>query len=256
MIEIDNLSKNFGHVRALDGISLRVEKGELFCFLGPNGAGKTTAIKILTGLLRPTSGSARIGGVDIGVDPLAAKQLVGYVPDMPFLYERLTATEFFQFTGDLYGVPKEKTAQELDRLFSMFGLLEQRASLVKDLSHGMRQRLIYASTLLHDPSVLFIDEPLIGLDPYTIRLVKDLLVNRARSGMTIFLTTHILALAEDIADRIGIISNGRILAVGTFAELAERHGGGKNLEELFLRLTDESRGSREDVSDKSSSQQT
>jgi ABC-2 type transport system ATP-binding protein len=137
----------------------------------------------------------------------------------------------------------------------MFGLLEQRASLVKDLSHGMRQRLIYASTFLHNPSVLFIDEPLIGLDPYTIRLVKDLLISKTRSGMTIFLTTHILALAEDIADRIGIICKGRILAVGTFRELAERHGGGRNLEEVFLGMTDESSGGRANVGNEGSSQQ-
>ncbi len=237
MIDIKNLCKNFGPVKAVSNLTLRVPKGELFCFLGPNGAGKTTTLKILTGLLRPTSGTAEIAGIDIQADPVRAKKLIGYIPDMPFLYERLTTTEFFQFTGDLYSMPREKVDGELTGLFSLFGLMDHRNSLIKDLSHGMRQRLIYASTLLHEPEVLFIDEPLIGLDPYTIRLVKDLLVRKARSGMTIFLTTHILALAEDVADRIGIIVNGRLAALGTLQELLSRNGGADRLETAFLKLT-------------------
>lgn len=236
MIDIQNLSRNFGPVKAVCDLSLRVPRGELFCFLGPNGAGKTTTIKILTGLLRPTSGSVKIGGIDIQSDPVAVKKLIGYVPDMPFLYERLTITEFFEFTGDLYGIPRRKVADELEKSFSLFGLLEYRKVLIKELSHGMRQRLIYSTVFLHEPRVLFIDEPLVGLDPYTIRLIKDLLINKARSGMTIFLTTHILALAEDIAHRIGIIVDGRLIAVGSLQELLEKNGR-KNLEEVFLNLT-------------------
>ena len=191
---------------------------------------------MLTGLLRPTSGVAKIGGIDVQRDPVRAKRMVGYIPDMPYLYDRLTSTEFFEFTGDLYGVDPDRIDAELDASFELFGLMEHRAALVKDLSHGLRQRLIYASTLLHEPEVLFIDEPLIGLDPYTIRLIKQLLIRKARGGMTIFLTTHILALAQDIADRIGIISNGKLAALGTLEKLLADIGG-KDLEEMFLKLT-------------------
>lgn len=237
MIEITKLRKDYGELVAVKDLSLHVPRGELFCFLGPNGAGKTTTIKMLTGLLRPTSGSATINGVDIQKDPVAAKKCIGYVPDMPFLYERLTTTEFFEFTGHLYDVPRDKVRSELAAAFSLFGLVEQANTLIKDLSHGMRQRLIYASTFLHEPDVMFIDEPLIGLDPYTIRLLKDLLIRKARAGMTIFLTTHILALAEDIADRIGIILEGRLVALGSLDELLARNTAAGNLEDFFLQLT-------------------
>ena len=236
MIRITHLSKRFGDVVAVDDLTLEVPKGELFCFLGPNGAGKTTTIKVLTGLLHPTAGEAFVGGIDVQRDPVEARRITGYIPDMPFLYERLTPTEFYEFTGDLYGVPRAETRERMSEAFALFGLSDQKAALVRDLSHGMRQRLIYASTFLHSPRVLFIDEPLIGLDPYTIRLIKDLLRRKAKEGMTIFLTTHILALAEDIADRIGIIMNGRLLTVGDVPALLEQHGG-RDLEEAFLALT-------------------
>ena len=236
MIRIDGLSKHFGNVHAVQDLTLHVPRGELFCFLGPNGAGKTTTIKVLTGLLHPSAGAAQIGGIDIREDPVAAKKLIGYIPDMPYLYERLTTTEFFEFTGDLYDVARDKIGEEREKSFDLFGLADQCNMLIKDLSHGMRQRLIYAATFLHNPSVLFIDEPLIGLDPYTIRLIKDLLIGHTRNGMTIFLTTHILALAQDIADRIGIIMNGRLAALGTVPELLEQ-GKARDLEEMFLNLT-------------------
>ncbi|MDD4871650.1 MAG: ABC transporter ATP-binding protein [Kiritimatiellae bacterium] len=238
MIEICNLTRKFGSFEAVSNLSLTVLPGELFCFLGPNGAGKTTTIKILTGLLRPTSGTTRICGLDMQIDPIAVKKLIGYIPDMPFLYERLTATEFFQFTADLYEVPQNKVPLLCDESFRLFGLLDCRNVLIKELSHGMRQRLIYASTFLHNPQVLFIDEPLVGLDPYSIRLIKDLLMEKARAGMTIFLTTHILAVAEDIADRIGIISKGKLIAMGTLKELLALNNECKNLEDIFLHLTE------------------
>jgi ABC-2 type transport system ATP-binding protein len=236
MIEIRNLVRRFGSLTAVDNLTLTVPAGELFCFLGPNGAGKTTTIKILTGLLRPTSGSAAVAGFDVQRNPMEAKKRIGYIPDMPYLYERLTTTEYVEFVGDLYRLPKPLIRRELDRLFILLGLDEYRSALVKDLSHGYRQRLIYAATLIHDPQVLFVDEPLIGLDPRTIRLIKDMLVQRARAGMTVFLTTHILALAEDVADRIGIILNGRMISLGTLAELRAAHGGA-TLETIFLKLT-------------------
>jgi ABC-2 type transport system ATP-binding protein len=236
MIEIQNLTKTFGALCAVRDLSLHVPAGEVFCFLGPNGAGKTTTIKILTGLMKPTSGSARVAGFDILSQPLEAKKRIGYIPDMPYLYERLTSREFFEFVGDLYDIPRSRVQSEMTTAFDLFDLQEQRDMIIKDLSHGMRQRLIYCATFLHEPSVLFVDEPLTGLDPYTIRMLKNLLIKKARAGMTVFLTTHILALAEDIADRIGIILQGQVEALGTTEELVKLTGG-KNLEDAFLRLT-------------------
>jgi len=237
MIKIANLCKSYGDFEALKGLSLEIPAGELFCFLGPNGAGKTTTIKILTGLLQPTSGTATIDSLDIQRDPIRVKQRIGYIPDMPYLYDRLTTTEFFRFTGELYAVPKAKVLSELDAAFSQFGLDEHRSALVKDLSHGLRQRLIYATTFLHSPTVMFIDEPFVGLDPYTIRLIKDLLRAHTQGGGTILLTTHILAIAEDIADRIGIIHEGRLVALGTLDELRTESNGQTSLEDIFLSLT-------------------
>jgi ABC-2 type transport system ATP-binding protein len=237
MIDIQRLCRRFGSVEAVSDLTLHVPKGEIFCFLGPNGAGKTTTLKILTGLLRPSSGAVSIAGLDVRKNPMEVKRRIGYIPDMPFLYDRLTATEFLQFTGDLYNLPRDRVASESERLLSLFDLVDYRASLVKDLSHGMRQRLIYCATFLHEPQVLFIDEPMIGLDPYSIRLIKDLLRAKARAGMTIFLTTHILSLAEDVADRIGVILNGKLVALGALAELLNQHPETQRLEDLFLKLT-------------------
>ncbi len=219
MITIDGLCKTYGTFEALKNLSLDIPSGELFCFLGPNGAGKTTTIKILTGLLRPTAGTAIIDGLDLRENPLAIKQRIGYIPDMPYLYDRLTTTEFFRFTGDLYNIPKPEIRTTLETAFEQFGLQDHRTSLVKELSHGLRQRLIYATTFLHKPTVMFIDEPFVGLDPYTIRLIKDLLRAHTQNGGTILLTTHILAIAEDIADRIGIIHQGHLVALGTLDDL-------------------------------------
>jgi ABC-2 type transport system ATP-binding protein len=236
-IEIEGLTKRYGQVLAVDDLSLTVRKGEIFCFLGPNGAGKTTTMKILAGLLRPTAGRALVEGVDVVKDPIEAKRAIGYIPDMPYLYERLTASEFYLFAGGLYRIPRETVLREMDEAFALFGLNDLRGMLVRELSHGMRQRLIYCVTFLHHPAVLMVDEPLIGLDPHTIRLLKDLLRQRAREGMTVFLTTHILALAEDIADRIGIVQQGRLVALGTLADLRSRFGGHR-LEDIFLGLTE------------------
>ncbi|MBN1556695.1 MAG: ABC transporter ATP-binding protein [Lentisphaerae bacterium] len=237
MIDIQDLSKRYGTVQAVDGLTLQVPRGELFCFLGPNGAGKTTTIKMLTGLVRPDSGRIRIGGIDIQAEPVRAKRLMGYIPDMPYLYERLTPVEFMHFVGDLYDVPRERVRRAVDTEFVRFGLDVYRDALIGDLSHGFRQRLIYVATFLHEPAVIFIDEPLVGLDPYTIRMIKDLLRERARQGMAIFLTTHILAVAEEIADRIGIIAGGRLAALGTLDTLVRGTAGGANLEDVFLKLT-------------------
>jgi ABC-2 type transport system ATP-binding protein len=171
----------------------------------------------------------------VQADPVGAKRRIGYIPDMPFLYERLTPREFYEFTGDLYGIPRARVRRTMDEAFALFGLDGQRDMLIKDLSHGMRQRVIYCATFLHEPDVLFVDEPLTGLDPFTIRLLKDLLVRKARAGMTVFLTTHILALAEDVADRIGILLCGRLEALGSVSELVAASGG-RNLEDAFLAI--------------------
>lgn len=237
MIELEHLSKDYGSVHAVRDLNLNIARGELFCFLGPNGAGKTTTIKMMCGLLHPSAGRVRIGGVDIREDPIAVRRMTGYIPDFPFLYDRLTAAEFFEFTGDLYGVPREEVAREMDASFERFGLVEHRHVLIKDLSHGLRQRVIYAVTLLHKPRVLFVDEPFIGLDPFSIRMIKELLKTKAREGMTIFLTTHILALIEDMADRIGIIVNGDLVALGTVEQLAAQCSiQGGRLEDVFFSL--------------------
>jgi ABC-2 type transport system ATP-binding protein len=237
MIELEHLSKDFGSVHAVRDLNLKVPRGELFCFLGPNGAGKTTTIKMMCGLLHPTAGTVRIGGVDIREDPVAVRRMTGYIPDFPFLYDRLTAAEFFEFTGDLYGVPRAEVAREMEASFERFGLVEHRHVLIKDLSHGLRQRVIYSVTLLHSPRILFVDEPFIGLDPFSIRMIKELLKAKAREGMTIFLTTHILALIEDMADRIGIIVNGKLVALGTVEQLAAQCSiQGGRLEDVFFSL--------------------
>lgn len=237
MIEMENVSKHFGTVHAVNDLTLRVPAGELFCFLGPNGAGKTTTIKLLCGLLKPTEGTIRIGGLDIRTHGVETRAITGYIPDFPFMYDRLTAAEFYEFTGDLHRVPRETVAREMEESFTLLGLMEYRHTLVRDLSHGLRQRLIYGVTMLHKPRVIFVDEPFIGLDPFSIRMIKDLLREQARSGVTVFLTTHILALIEDLAARIGIIVNGRLVAAGSMDELrAGRDIKGDRLEDIFFSL--------------------
>lgn len=238
MIVAENLVKRYGSFEAVRDVSIRVPRGELFCFLGPNGAGKTTTIKMLCGLLRPDAGSIRIGGIELARDPQSVRAITGYIPDMPYLYDLLTVVEFIEFTGDLYGVPRDQLRADMEESLAFFGLEDHRHCLIKDLSHGLRQRLVYASTLLQRPQVMFVDEPFVGLDPHSIRSIKELMRRKVEAGMTIFLTTHILALAETLADRIGIIDEGRILALGTLDEIREQTAVMGNLEDIFLGLTD------------------
>ena len=237
-LELVGVSKSFGSVQAVHHLSLAIPSGELFCFLGPNGAGKTTTIKMICGLLKPDEGVIRVGGVDLCEDPVAVRRQMGFIPDFPFLYERLTPMEFYEFTGDLYGMDRREVRREQAVAFERFGLNDYATTLIKDLSHGYRQRLIYAVTLLHRPKVLLVDEPFVGLDPFSIRLIKNLLKQMVREGATIFLTTHILALIEDLADRIGILVEGRLAALGTLGELSAG-AEGTNLEEIFFRLAGE-----------------
>jgi len=241
MIQIQQLTKTYGGCTALDHLTLDIPAGQLFCFLGPNGAGKTTTIKILTGLVHQDTGTARIQQKDTRTQAAEIKRCIGYIPDTPFLYERLTTSEFFLFYGELYDIPPARIQTERDRLFVVFGLENHRRSLVRNLSHGLRQRLIYATTFLHHPPVLLIDEPFVGLDPYTIKLIKSMLRDHTRQGGTILLTTHILAIAEDIADHIGIIHQGKLIANGSLAELQDEHQGA-SLEDIFLNLTHATHG--------------
>ncbi len=237
MIRIRNLTKCFGELKAVDDLTLDVAPGEFFAFLGPNAAGKTTTIKLLTGLLRPTSGSCSIGGHDLQRDPEAAKRLIAYIPDFPFLYEKLTCAEFMRFIGEMFEVAPSEIPTRTAALFERFGLDPYRHELTENLSHGTRQRLVIASALLHDPKVLIIDEPMVGLDPMHARIVKDELKARSRAGTTIFLSTHQLGVAEELADRIGIIGHGRLIALGTLEELRGKTTSGKSaLEAIFLSL--------------------
>ncbi len=238
MIEFKQVSKKFGSKIAVENLDLVIPGGELFAMLGPNGAGKTTSIKMLTPLLRPTTGTIHICGIDVVSDSREAVHHLGYVPDEPYLYEKLSGREFLQFIVDMYGLEAADGRQRIEREIGNFELASFVDDLAETYSHGMKQRLVFASALLHDPKVLVIDEPMVGLDPRSARLAKDLLRARAREGMTIFMSTHTLAVAEEIADRIGIIDHGRLLCVGTMAELQQtQQSHDSSLEQLFLEVT-------------------
>lgn len=231
MIQLENLSKHFGKTKAVDQLSLQIKRGEFFCFLGPNGAGKTTTIKLICGLLKPTSGYIKVGGIDIQKEPVGAKKLLGYIPDQPYLYEKLTPTEFLRFIADLYGV-----SDDGQKLLELFEMVEHKHTLIEEFSHGMRQRIAFCATLIHSPEVIVIDEPMVGLDPKSTHLVKRILKEKSKEGVTIFLSTHTLSLAEELADRVGIIHKGRLVADGSVQELKEMSKIG-NLTDLFLELT-------------------
>jgi ABC-2 type transport system ATP-binding protein len=240
MIELVHLVKKFGDLVAVNDISLTVPRGEFFAVLGPNAAGKTTTIKMLTGLIKPTSGCARISGFDVQQQPLEARRRLAYVPDFPFLYEKLTPWEFLRFIGQLFRMPPAELEQKARALVARFQLEEYLHKPIEGLSHGTRQRTAIAAALLHDPEVFVIDEPMVGLDPHHARIVKDTLKERSLQGMTVFVSTHQLSVAEEIADRIGIIHQGRLIAVGTAEELRKKSGAEGPLEDAFLALTEAS----------------
>lgn len=236
MIEILDLVKNYGPRCAVDHLELRVEPGVFFTFLGPNGAGKTTTMKIMAGLLRPTAGTVRIHGHDVVWEPVEAKRLIGYIPDHPFLYGKLTGWEFLHFVGGLYHMDPGRVKTRGEELLATFDLLPDAGRLIDGFSHGMRQRLAFAACFLHDPQVVIIDEPWIGLDPRNIRTAIEFLRKEAKRGVTIFMSTHTLDLAEEISERIGIIHHGRLIFDGTVERLRSESGS-RGLEEIFLELT-------------------
>ena len=260
MIVCHNLCKQFGDLTAVDNINLNVGAGELFGFLGPNGAGKTTTIKMLIGLLRPTSGVCRIGGFDVHEQPLEARRVLGYIPDNPFLYEKLTGREFLHFMADLYSVSPAGREQRIDDLLELLDLRDKGNDLVGGYSRGMRQKIALAGALIHSPRVIFLDEPTVGLDPRGARTMRDILREMCSRGTTVFISTHILEIAERLCDRVAIINKGRMIALGTMTDLRQMTEVGKreeekgnngeldftepaSLEEIFLRLT----GSVEDA---------
>ncbi|MCC6421581.1 MAG: ABC transporter ATP-binding protein [Gemmataceae bacterium] len=239
MIELDQVSKSYGNKLAVDRLSLHIERGELFAFLGPNGAGKTTTIKMMCGLLFPSAGTVRIGGFDLQSDGEQARRLISYVPDQPFVYERLTGREFLQFIAGMYGMEPERARARTAQLIEVFRLHDFVDDLTQNYSHGMRQRTVFAAALLHEPQVLIVDEPTVGLDPPSVRLLKDLLRQEARRGATIFLSTHSLDVAQELAGRIGVVNHGRLVACGTLADLRRQAANDGSLEEVFLALIEE-----------------
>ncbi len=240
MIELNALTKRYGTFTAVNAIDLKVPKGELFGFLGPNGAGKTTTLRMIAGILPPTAGTARIAGIDVAADPMAAKAMLGYIPDRPFIYEKLTGAEFLRFVAGLYCQNGKAIEHRGRELLALFDLDEWRDELVESYSHGMRQKLIISSAFIHKPAVIVVDEPMVGLDPKATRILKDLFAEYTRRGNTIMMSTHTLEVAETMCDRIGIIQGGTIRALGTMDELrAASATGNDGLEEIFLKLTGE-----------------
>lgn len=237
-IELKNLTKKYGSLTAVNNLNLEIEKGEIFGFLGPNGAGKTTTIKLLSGLLKPTSGTAKILGFDIQVNPIEAKSYIGLIPDEPNIYEKLTGREFLRFMGNIFKVENTVIIKKTAELLKIFDLQDRADELIQVYSHGMKQKIAIAGALIHSPKIIIFDEPTIGLDPKSARTIKDILKYRAESGDCIFMSTHILEIAERMCDRIGIINNGNLIAVGNMDELRHLSKSGKyNLEEIFLELT-------------------
>ncbi len=238
IVEIKNLTKRFDEVVAVNRLNLNIESGELFGFLGPNGAGKTTTIKIIVGLLHPDEGSVSIDGFDVVKNPEKAKKHIGYIPDNPYIYDRLTGREFLELVGSLYGMNRKLITERIEWLFELFGIEDWGDDYAAEYSHGMRQKIIMASAIMHDPKLIMIDEPMVGLDPQSQRLVKGVLKKLSERGISIFMSTHTLSVAEELCTRIGIIHKGELLKLGTLEQLrTDAKMGGKSLEELFVKLT-------------------
>ena len=252
MIEFDNVTRRYGSKVAVDGLDLTIPPGELFALLGPNGAGKTTTIKMIVGLMRPSSGAVRVCGHDVAQSTRDAARLLGYVPDVPFLYEKLTGREFLQFIADMFGIEPRLGERQIAAQIENFRLENFVDDLTESYSHGMKQRLAFAAALVHEPRVLVIDEPMVGLDPRSVRVVKDLLRAQAALGLTIFMSTHLLSIAEEIADRVAVLDQGKLQFLGTLDQLRRRLSTEhSSLEQLYLNLTAESAGDATEYVDRS-----
>ncbi|MDQ2891048.1 MAG: ABC transporter ATP-binding protein [Gemmatimonadota bacterium] len=239
MIQLAGLTKRYGDFTAVDAMDLTVGHGELFGMLGPNGAGKTTTLRMIAGILQPTAGTIRIAGISLASDPAAAKSKLGFIPDRPFIYEKLTGTEFLRFVAGLYGQGGKGVDDRGNELLALFDLEDWKDELVESYSHGMRQKLIIASAFVHRPELIVVDEPMVGLDPKAAKLLKDLFRAYVERGNTIIMSTHTLEVAETLCDRVAIVQHGRISALGTMGELRSSSGGDASLEQIFLRLTGE-----------------
>jgi ABC-2 type transport system ATP-binding protein len=248
MIRLENLSKRFQQVTAVDNVTLTVPPGEIYGFLGPNGAGKTTTIRMLAGIMRPTSGHILIDGLDLQKQAIEVKRRTGFIPDRPFLYEKLTGLEFMAFMANLYGLNGDGRDHRIQRFLELFELADWGGELVGSYSHGMKQRLIMCAALLHEPRVFIVDEPMVGLDPKGARLIKRIFSRLKDSGLTVFMSTHTLEIAEELCDRIGIIQHGKLVAEGTCEELKEMAGQDHSgLESIFFRLTGTESTSTEEI---------
>ncbi|UJL47344.1 ABC transporter ATP-binding protein [Virgibacillus sp. NKC19-16] len=237
-IKLTDITKSYGRQEAVHNLNLEVPKGELFGFLGPNGAGKTTTIKMMTGLLEPSTGSVEIGGVNIWKEPIKAKKLIAYVPDQPNLYPKLTGWDYLEFIASVFRIPQDRFQAKTEELLRVFSLTDRANELIESYSHGMKQKIAICGALVHEPDVLFLDEPTVGLDPKSARSLKNLLRQLCDNGMTAFVSTHILEIAEQMCDRVGIILDGNIIALGTMDELKTQEGkGDQSLEDIFLELT-------------------
>jgi ABC-2 type transport system ATP-binding protein len=238
ILELRGVVKRYGKFTAVKGVNLAVHRGEIFGFLGPNGAGKTTTIRMVAGVLKPTEGEVLVGGESLADNPEAAKARIGYIPDRPYLYEKLSGGEFLRFVAGLWGREGDVVEARMDRLLTLFQLAPWKDELIESYSHGMRQKLLISSALIHQPELIVVDEPMVGLDPRSARLLKDLFRTFVANGGTVFLSTHTLEVAEVLCDRIAILSEGNIIALGTLDELrAQAHAGGAHLEEIFLKVT-------------------
>jgi len=238
MIELNKLTKRYGNVTAVDNLNLQISQGEIFGFIGPNGAGKTTTIRMIGGILVPTAGDIRICDIAMADNPEAAKLKIGFIPDRPYLYEKLTGIEFLKFIADLYQMEQHQFLNKAHEKLELFALSDWSGELIESYSHGMKQRLIMASALLHDPEVLIVDEPMVGLDPLGIKLVKDLFKQLSDNGTTVFISTHTLQVAEDLCHRVGIINKGSLIAIDSPEKLKQDlQTTDADLEDVFLKLT-------------------
>lgn len=240
MIELVNLTKKFGDFEAVRDLNITVSDGELFTFLGPNGAGKTTTVRMITGLIKPTSGFVKVNGINIFEEPEKAKSKISYIPDEPYLYPELSGREFILFVSRLYGMTKSIIEERIEELFEEFRIGEWIDLPSSEYSHGMRQKVIFIQALIHEPEIIVIDEPMVGLDPVSARKVKELLRNRVSSGVSIFMSTHSLPVAEEISDRVGVIDEGRLIEVGEIGDIIKGDGFRKpSLEEVYFAITEE-----------------